>query len=248
MDISALLTPPDIFACKKILCIQPHPDDNEVGMGGIIAVLAQRGCEIHYLTVTNGGLGSPSPSVNFEDTVTLRHDEAIAAGRCLGAAEFHFLTHDDGTLQDVPALTEEIVDVIRKVQPDAVFCPDPWLCYESHYDHVTTGRASANAVIMAGLHSYPKNNTCAPWTPSAIGFYFTSKPNTVVDISAVFDRKFEALALHKSQMPPETIAMYRLYFQMKGAQLANGKGFALGEGLKVLSPLHLHCFVDAANI
>lgn len=189
LEISEWLSTPDILVCKKALCIQPHPEDNEVGMGGIIAVLAQKGCEIHYLTVTNGGLGSPSPSVNFDETVALRHDETIAAGRHLGAPVFYFLAHDDGTLQDVPALTREITEEIRKVQPDAIFCPDPWLNYESHYDHVTTGRASANAVIMSGLHSYPKGDTNTPWTPTAIGFYFTSKPNTIIDISAVFEQK-----------------------------------------------------------
>ena len=74
------------------------------------------------------------------------------------------------------------------------------------------------------------------------------RPNTVVDISAVFEKKFEAIALHDSQMDAQTLAMYRVYFGMKGKELAAGKNFALGEGLKVLSPLHAHCFVDAARI
>ena len=54
--------------------------------------------------------------------------------------------------------------------------------------------------------------------------------------------------LHDSQMDAQTLAMYRVYFGMKGKELAAGKNFALGEGLKVLSPLHAHCFVDAARI
>lgn len=58
LDIAALLSPPDIMKCRKVLCIQPHPDDNEIGMGGIIAKLAQAGCQIHYLTVTNGDMGN----------------------------------------------------------------------------------------------------------------------------------------------------------------------------------------------
>ena len=42
--------------------------------------------------------------------------------------------------------------------------------------------------------------------------------------------------------------MYRMYFTMQGQRLAEGRGFALGEGLKVLGPLHLHCFVEAPQI
>lgn len=70
----------------------------------------------------------------------------------------------------------------------------------------------------------------------------------MVDISNVFERKFQAIAMHESQMDAQTLTMYRLYFTMKGKELAKDREFALGEGLKVLSPLHVHCFVDADRI
>ena len=54
--------------------------------------------------------------------------------------------------------------------------------------------------------------------------------------------------MHESQMDAQTLTMYRLYFTMKGKELAKDREFALGEGLKVLSPLHVHCFVDADRI
>ena len=214
-DVAALLAPPDILKSKCALCIQPHPDDNEIGMGGTVAVLAQTGCTVHYLTVTNGDQGNKDRTASPQETARVRRAEAIAAGTHLGAKAFHFLEHGDGTLADVPGLSAQIARVIREVRPDAIFAPDPWLAYESHLDHVVTGRA---------------------------------QPNTFVDISAVFEKKFEAIALHDSQMDAQTLAMYRVYFGMKGKELAAGKNFALGEGLKVLSPLHAHCFVDAARI
>ena len=99
-----------------------------------------------------------------------------------------------------------------------------------------------------GSSAIPGGGDTQPHAASAIGYYFTAQPNTVVDISAVFEKKFEAIALHDSQMDAQTLAMYRVYFGMKGKELAAGKNFALGEGLKVLSPLHAHCFVDAARI
>ena len=45
MDNSAILSlfaPPKIDGVKKILCVQPHPDDNEIGMGGIISLLQKK--------------------------------------------------------------------------------------------------------------------------------------------------------------------------------------------------------------
>ncbi len=247
-DVAALLAPPDIFQSRRVLCIQPHPDDNEIGMGGTIAALVQKGCEVHYLTVTDGSQGNKDRTASAEDTARIRHGETIAAGKHLGVSDFYFLDHPDGTLSDVLALSAQIACVIRRVRPDAVFAPDPWLAYESHLDHVVTGRASANAFLMSGRKNVPGAEGTEPYAAAAIGYYFTAHPNTVIDISGVFEKKFEAIALHDSQMDSQTLAMYRMYFTMKGRELAQGRGFELGEGLKVFSPLHVHCFVDADRI
>ncbi len=235
IDAAALLTPPDIMNRKCALCIQPHPDDIEIGMGGTVAVLAASGCKVCYLTVTNGDKGNKDPNATPAETAAQRHQEAIASGKHLGACEFYFLDRGDGTLNDVVSLSAEIREIIDKVQPDVIFMPDPFLHYECHWDHIITGRAAANAAVHLPMNV-------------ALAFYFTAAPNTVVDISDTFEKKFEAIAIHDSQMTPETLAMYRIYFGMKGQELAADKGFALGEGFKVLSPLHCHCFVDAGRL
>lgn len=247
-DMEAMLAPPKVMDAKRALCIQPHPDDCEIGMGGTIAALSEAGCQVHYLTVTTGDLGDRDRRATREETALKRRQEAEAAGRHLGVQSFHFLSHGDSTLNDVVGLSVEIAQVIRKVAPEVIFCPDPYLNYEGHYDHVVTGRAAANAFHLSGIRHFPVEDGQAPWSAPAIGFYFTARPNTVIDISAYFERKFEAIALHASQMDGQTLAMYRVYFQMKGAELAKGRGFTLGEGLKVLSPLHMHCFVDAEKM
>lgn len=91
MDISAFLTPPEIMSARRALCIQPHPDDNEIGMGGIVAALAAKGCEIHYLTVTNGDLGAQGGPIDPAELAVLRRQETVAAGEALGVKVFHFL-------------------------------------------------------------------------------------------------------------------------------------------------------------
>lgn len=248
MDISAFLAPPEILSAKRALCIQPHPDDNEVGMGGIVAALAAKGCEIHYLTVTNGDLGAQGGPIDPSELAALRREETIAAGKALGAKEFHFFDEPDGSLRDVPALAGKIAELVRTIRPDVMFCPDPWALYEAHQDHVVTGRAAAQAFISSALARYPRETETAPWQCPAIGFYFTQSPNTVVDVTDTFEAKFAAMALHRTQMSEELLGLYRVYFTMRGQQLAQGKGFALGEGMKVLGPLHLHCFAEAPQI
>ena len=65
MDISSYFMPPEIRNAKKALCIQPHPDDIEIGMGGTVAALAKKGCSITYLTITNGDLGDSTGTLGF---------------------------------------------------------------------------------------------------------------------------------------------------------------------------------------
>ena len=248
MDVSAFFAPPDIMTARRVLCIQPHADDNEIGMGGTIAALAAKGCEIHYLTVTNGDLGAQGEPVEPARLAAARREEAMAAGRALGAKEFHFFDLLDGSLESVPALAGKIAGLVRTIRPDVIFCPDPWARYEAHRDHVVTGQAAAQAFISTALAQYPRGTETAPWQCAAIGFYFTQEPNTVVDVTETFEEKFAAMALHKTQLSQELLGMYRIYFTMQGQRLAEGRGFALGEGLKVLGPLHLHCFVEAPRI
>lgn len=248
IDVQAYFTPPDIMGAKRALCIQPHPDDNEVGMGGTIAALAARGCEVHYLTVTNGDLGQQEGKWTPQQLAALRRDETIAAGKLLGAEHFLFFDEPDSSLNDVPQLAEHIAEAMRTVKPQVVFCPDPWALYEGHRDHIVTGQAAAQAFISAGLAQYPRGTTTQPWQPAALGFYFTQSPNTIVDVTETLESRFAAMALHRTQMSEELLALYRVYFTMQAQQRAEGRPFALGEGLKVLSPLHLHCFVEAPQI
>jgi len=244
-DVQSLLAAPDIMQCKRVLCVQPHPDDNEIGMGSIIALLADAGCEVHYLTVTNGDQGNKDKTATPEQTAAVRRRETQAAGLHLGAKYFHFLEQGDGTLCEILPLSIEIASVIRQVKPDAVFGPDPWLRYEGHLDHIVTGRAFANAFEMSGRRHIGDKASTSPHTVDIIGYYFTESPNVILDVSSTYERKFEAIALHDSQMEPETLAMFRIYFGLQAQQLGATRGFACGEGLRVLSKLHTHCFTSA---
>ncbi len=247
-EMMAFFAPPDIMKCKKALCIQPHPDDIEIGMGGIVPVLVKSGVKVEYLTITDGSLGAFVPELKGEILASVRKSEAETAGTLLGASGFHYLNKKDGSLCSVKKIAWEIAEIIREGEFDAVFCPDPWLAYEGHNDHIVTGKAAAQAVTCANLLEYPEGTKTKQFTPTAIGFYFTSKPNTVIDISETFQKKMEAIAVHKSQINDEVLALYTAYFGMRGAEMAKDKGFAIGEGLKVLAPLHIHCFPESINI
>lgn len=244
----AFFSPPDLSKAKKVLCVQPHPDDNEIGMGGTVSYLVSQKITVDYLTVTDGGLGTQDENMSGEKLIATRKAEAIAAGKLLGVSNFHFLNLPDGSLNDVLALSYDICEILRRERYDVVFCPDPYLPYEAHRDHIVVGQAVANAFISTSLLEYPRGTTTKPHEMQAIGFYFTKSANTIIDTTKYFKQKFKAIALHKSQISPEMLEMYRMYFTLQGAKLGEEKGYKIAEGLKVLAPIHLHCISEAEDI
>ena len=68
------VTKPDVTKAKKILAVQPHYDDNDIGAGGTLHLLAQRGAKLVYLTVTDDLAGV----IPQQDNRPLTKPEAIA--------------------------------------------------------------------------------------------------------------------------------------------------------------------------
>jgi LmbE family N-acetylglucosaminyl deacetylase len=248
MILNAMLKPPKMNQIKKAICIQPHPDDNEVGMGGMIAKLVNEGCEVHYITVTDGSLGLLDDSMTHEELAEIRKKETEDSGKLLGVKHFHYLDYKDGTLHNIHKIAGEIGEIIRTVKPEFLFCPDPWLTYEAHQDHIITGKAVAQSFISTWLYDYPIGTKTKPYRVKGIGFYYTAKPNTVIDITGTFDLKMKSISIHKSQFDKKTLLMFSLYFKNKAKKAAANEKFKLGCELKVLGQNHLHCFTDAESI
>lgn len=250
MDYSAILSlfaPPKLDGVKKLLCVQPHPDDNEIGMGGIISLLTKKGVQVDYLTVTDGSLGDNGIPYNGQCLKDVRREETENAGRALGVTSFHYFSIPDGTLSDVGELSRKIAELIRRERYDAVACPDPWNSYEAHTDHIVTGKAVAQAAISCSLMHYPENTKTMPLSLSAVLFYFSSRPNTYFDITEEFERKMGSIALHRSQINEETLMLYGGYFKWRGERMSGKEGVIM-EGVKALLPLHLHCIPEAEGI
>lgn len=248
MDFAEFMTPPVLTDSRRVLVIQPHPDDNEIGMGATVAKLTANGTEVIYLTVTNGDRGIGDPEVSLLEAAEIRRKETEASGKILGVSRFFTLGLPDGGPLDRYQTAVMIAGVIRQVKPDTILCPDPWMPYEGHPDHRDTGFAAVQAFMNSGLRDFPRGGAYERFAPANIGFYFTAAPNSVVDVSDTFEKKFEAIAAHRSQVSEEMMQLYRVYFTMKAQELAQGKGFALGEGFKMLRRIHLHCCVDSVRI
>ncbi len=248
MDMRDILPLPDLERCSSLLCIQPHPDDNEVGAGATIAKLAANGCKVAYLTVTDGSIGSTDASASPEATAAIRRSEARASASYLGVSECIFLDIPDGSYPGEKLLCQSIVSVIRKVKPEIVMAPDPFLPYEAHPDHRKVGMAVAEACLFSPFPGFRTGEQTAPWQVSGIAFHSTAYPNTFIGVDATWDMKLKALSMHESQFSKDMLERLGMYFSFKAARYAMGLSCEKAEAFKVLSCDHLHMNVDTINL
>ncbi len=237
-----LCSPPDLSKAKRVLFVQPHPDDNQIGAGGTIAWLRSLGVEVYELTVTDDRYAVPEYIGKENDIQTLRQKEALAAQRCLGMKNAGFLGFADKNDNSVREISLKVVEVIRKVQPDYVLTVDPQLETECHSDHIKVGEAVKYAAMDALCDFYPefdngKLRTDA-WRVKGVGFYYTDKPNTLVDITEFEELKMKSIKCHKSQAEPTLLAAIMLQNKM----FAEGTEFKAAEPLRLLTSLQMHCF------
>jgi LmbE family N-acetylglucosaminyl deacetylase len=246
MTLESILPIPDIFSARRVLCIQPHYDDNDIGAGGTIAQLAKNGAEIFYLTVTDDLAGVVDRLLSDEAATASLNRDQQAAGKIIGVKQHIALDYPDAGEYNYFALRADFLKYIRLLQPDFVLTCDPWLTYEAHRDHIQTGLAAAEAVQFAGLLKIPSSDPAvdAAYTEHSIegiGFYYTREPNQVVDITSTWEAKVAAIRSYTAQIPSDDADQIVMALQFKSAQICEGKDFQLGEPFKILNPRALHC-------
>ena len=246
MTIESILPIPDIFSAKRVLCVQPHYDDNDIGAGGTLARLAKNGAELFYLTVTDDLMGVVDASLSAKAAEqALRRDQA-AAGKNIGVKEQYWLGYPDAGEYDHFAVRRDVLKYIRLLQPDFIFAPDPWLTYEAHRDHIQTGLATAEAVIFSGMTRIASSDPAVDAAykgHSILGvvFYYTREPNEIIDSTSVWETKLSAVHCYEAQFDSEGMDELMMALEFKSRQVAQGKDFEHGEPLKILHPSALHC-------
>src|SRR3954464_13481573 len=101
----------------RFLVFGPHPDDQELGMGGTIAKLHRQGHAVHLVDMTNG---EPTPHGSPE----IRARESAAAAKVLGGGRT-LVGLPNRQVQHTIEARHKVAAVIRKHRPDWVFAPYP---------------------------------------------------------------------------------------------------------------------------
>jgi LmbE family N-acetylglucosaminyl deacetylase len=142
----------DALAGRRVVVLAAHPDDEVLGVGGLLSALAAGGSEIVAVWATDGEASHPgSRALSPEQLRVLRRDESRRALARLGVslAQSIVLGLPDGGLRDrVPALRTAIRDLLA---PDDVVLA-PWR-RDAHPDHEAVGEVAAQ--IATTLVEYP---------------------------------------------------------------------------------------------
>ncbi len=246
MTLESILPIPELFSARRVLCIQPHYDDNDIAAGGTIAQLAQKGVEVIYLTVTNDLMGVVDASMTDQAAAQALAQDQHAAGKIIGVGQQFLLNYPDAGEYQIETLRGDILKYIRLLRPDFIFTCDPWLTYEAHPDHIRTGHAVAEAVLFSSLPRIPSSDPAADAAYrgheiAGIAFYYTREPNQVMNISSTWEAKIAAIRCYKTQIPEADADQLVMALTFKSQQICEGKDFQLGEPFKVYDPRGLHC-------
>jgi LmbE family N-acetylglucosaminyl deacetylase len=159
----------------KLLCILAHPDDESLGLGGILARYAAEGVETYLVTATRGErgwFGPPEENPGPSELGVIREGELRDAAKVLGLREVNILDYHDGELHmaDQTLLTQKLVEHIRRIRPDVVVTFDQNGVY-GHPDHIAVTRAATAATVAAADAQYAAPSGLPPHAVSKL-YYF----------------------------------------------------------------------------
>jgi bacillithiol biosynthesis deacetylase BshB1 len=218
----------------NILVVGPHPDDQELGMGGTIIRLAEQGHNVLLLDMTNG---EPTPHGSPE----IREREWTAAAKIMGVKRRllglpnRYVTHNIES-------RHKMAGVIREHQAQIIFLP----YYEdAHPDHVAVTRIVEDARFDAKLSKIDLPGQ--PIYPTWLIYYYcthlrmVANPTFCMDISQQMDRKEQAILAYESQFViPEKNRKVVTWLRQMNGYMGSRIGVEYAEPFFMREPLGLN--------
>jgi LmbE family N-acetylglucosaminyl deacetylase/CheY-like chemotaxis protein len=161
---------------EYVLAVGAHPDDVELGVGGILAAHRDAGDTVVILTMSRGGKGGEPDN---------RQSESMASAELLGARLFLEDLVDTEITNTGPTIVI-IESVVKQVNPTIVYTHS---IHDRHQDH----RAVHEAVVVAARAV--DTLACFQSPSSTVDF----RPSRFVSIDGYTEKKMELLQCFRSQ-------------------------------------------------
>ncbi len=179
------------IAEHTLLACLAHPDDETFGMGGTLALYAQRGVQVCLVCGTRGEVGEMDDDLlqGYSSIADRREAELRCAAGILGLEQIHFLGYRDSGMpgsvdnqhpnalaaQPVEQVADKLVHYFRQLKPQVVVTHDPIGGYK-HPDHIAMHRATVLAFTLASDPAYVSD--LPPYQPARL--YFQTMPKTLL--------------------------------------------------------------------
>ncbi len=189
---------------ERVLVVSPHADDEAMGCAGLLAGLAERGCEVHILYMAVDGFHHYG--LDHRTSYEERVEEIDSVTELLGCS-YEISYGDRDMIEKLDTLPKrELVDLFEKKinehRPDLLMLP-----YGEDYDqdHVASFRAAFAAArpiaevfgkwLVPHVLTYEmvKINWAADQLPRPVAYH---------DISAHLGTKIEAIKRYATQLRP----------------------------------------------
>lgn len=190
----------DLAGVERLVVVSAHPDDESLGVGGLVSRAHRAGVPVYLVLLTAGEASHPPhEQCSRHALATRRLAELDAAVDLLApGSPVVFLGAPDGGVEDVE---DEVVAALAEIVGDGqgTLLVAPWR-HDGHPDHDAAGRAAARvaAGCSARLAEYPLlmwrhlDPADAPWDRMA----------AVRLDDDVLETKLAAIRAHSSQIRP----------------------------------------------
>ena len=186
-----------------VLAIGAHPDDVELGLGGMLHKLTHSGRRVAILDLTQGEMAT-------RGSVEERQRESAAAAKILGVAKRVNAGLPDGRVANVPEQQRAVIAMIREFRPRILLAP---MSEDRHPDHGAAHFLVRDANFFSGLR---KVDTGQEPIRAARLYYYrvhaqSDPPQLIVNITDHFEYKLEAIRAYASQFHNPNYAGEKTY-------------------------------------
>ena len=234
---------------KTALVVSAHSADFVWRAGGAIALHQEKGFKVTVVCLSYGERGESAKlwkqqGMTLEKVKKERRLEAENAAKALGVSDIRFFDVGDYPLDLGPSVQNQMVDVIREVQPKFIMSHSKWDPYNTDHMNTTQFVLQCRMIAQACGHNRgqiilgaPQVYLFEPHQPEQMEW----KPSIFLDITDVWEKKWNAIQCMNGQEHLwafyKNVAENRAnHFRRNSGGQAGGRAAKYAEGFETIFP------------
>ena len=234
---------------KTALVVSAHSADFVWRAGGAIALHQEKGFKVTVVCLSYGERGESAKlwkqqGMTLEKVKTERRLEAENAAKALGVSDIRFFDVGDYPLDLGPSVQNQMVDVIREIQPKFIMSHSKWDPYNTDHMNTTQFVLQCRMIAQAWGHNPSQKVLGAPqvylFEPHQTE-QMEWKPSIFLDITDVWEKKWNAIQCMNGQEHLwafyKNVAENRAnHFRRNSGGQAGGRAAKYAEGFETIFP------------